>query len=484
MNGRRAAVRRTGWSVADQALSSLGNLLLGLLVARTVGREEFGAFALAYLLYRLCVGLSRAFASEPLVVRHSGEADVEPLRRSVGVAVEVGLALGAVTLVGAGVVGGSVGRTLLALGVTLPGLLAQDAWRHAFLAQGRPACAAANDLAWTVSQFALIALLLVGGPVDAASLVWAWGLSGCLAAALGAVQLRRLPVLGSSTRWLRRHRDLAPTFVVEFALAQGVQQVTLWAVGAFVGLAGLGALRAGQIVLGPLQVLFVSVPLFAIPEGVALHRRGGGLVRAGAALSGACVLVSAVYGAALLLVPQRLGTALLGAQWEPAQTVLPALVASWVALAAATGPVVGLRVLASARRSLRVRLLAVPFSVAAGLAGAWTGGAVGGAAGLATATALSTVVWWRAFLASAARDARPGQEDLEGRRRVADGGSGTWTGDGNEDDGSPTAPSRVRGPSGAGTPDGGAAVAGAPAGGSGPRGQACLRGAGPSPGRG
>jgi O-antigen/teichoic acid export membrane protein len=201
-------------------------------------------------------------------------------------------------------------------------------------------------------------------------------------------------------------------------------------VGAFVGLAGLGALRAGQIVLGPLQVLFVSIPLFAIPEGVTLRQEGGGLARAGVVLSGACVLVSAAYGAVVLLLPDRIGVALLGAQWEPARAVLPALTASWMALAAATGAIVGLRVLASARQSLRVRLLAVPFSVAAGLTGAWAGGAVGGAVGLAVATALSTVLWWRQFLVTAAGHGEAPLRRRHERRPPAAGDRGErWTAD-------------------------------------------------------
>src|SRR4051794_6381544 len=40
--------RRFAWSVADQGISSLSNFVLGILVARSLGPEALGAFALAY----------------------------------------------------------------------------------------------------------------------------------------------------------------------------------------------------------------------------------------------------------------------------------------------------------------------------------------------------------------------------------------------------------------------------------------------------
>ena len=40
----RQAVRRLGWGVADQAVSSLTNFAVSIYVARTLGAVQFGAF--------------------------------------------------------------------------------------------------------------------------------------------------------------------------------------------------------------------------------------------------------------------------------------------------------------------------------------------------------------------------------------------------------------------------------------------------------
>jgi len=45
--------RRAGWGLADQAFSSLTNFAVGLLIARTVGPADFGAFSLAFALYNV-----------------------------------------------------------------------------------------------------------------------------------------------------------------------------------------------------------------------------------------------------------------------------------------------------------------------------------------------------------------------------------------------------------------------------------------------
>ena len=55
--GRRgrlvATVRRLGWGVADQGISSLSNFALGIVAASRWTPTEFGAFTLAFVTYRL-----------------------------------------------------------------------------------------------------------------------------------------------------------------------------------------------------------------------------------------------------------------------------------------------------------------------------------------------------------------------------------------------------------------------------------------------
>ena len=49
--GRGPTVRRLGWGVADQAVSSASNFLLGVFIAKSLGVASLGAFGLAYVTY-------------------------------------------------------------------------------------------------------------------------------------------------------------------------------------------------------------------------------------------------------------------------------------------------------------------------------------------------------------------------------------------------------------------------------------------------
>ena len=153
-----AGARRMAWGVADQAASSLTNVIVGVLVARTLGPAGFGAFSIAFATYLIALNTSRGISTDPLMVRFS---DVDPTiwKRAVtgssGAALASGVLVGSTCAAVATAVGGPAGPALLALGITLPGLLVQDSWRFAFFSQGRPALALANDVVWAVALVAL-----------------------------------------------------------------------------------------------------------------------------------------------------------------------------------------------------------------------------------------------------------------------------------------------------------------------------------------
>ena len=55
-----SGVRRLGWGLADQSLSSLTNFALAVLVARQVSTAGLGAFGLAFTTYTITLGATRA----------------------------------------------------------------------------------------------------------------------------------------------------------------------------------------------------------------------------------------------------------------------------------------------------------------------------------------------------------------------------------------------------------------------------------------
>src|SRR5215813_9647682 len=108
----RRAIRRLGWGVADQAMSSISNFAVNIYIARTLGAVEYGAFGLAFVTYGFMLNASRGLATDPLLVRFSG-THPPTWRRAVasctGTATIVGLVAGTCALVAALLLGGATG---------------------------------------------------------------------------------------------------------------------------------------------------------------------------------------------------------------------------------------------------------------------------------------------------------------------------------------------------------------------------------------
>jgi len=218
---------RAGWNLLDQMISSGTNAVLSFLVARQLSDSAFGGFAVAFTVFSLLVGASRAISTAPLGMRFADAGRARFARASstvTGTALALGAAAGAVAVVTGLVLGGDVGRALVALGLVLPGLLVQDAWRDVFFAAARPAAAALNDAAWAVVQLLAVVGLLVVGVSTAGPLVLAWGAAAAAAAVLGGVQARARPAPARTVSWLREHRDVTRYLIAEFAVLQGAQQ--------------------------------------------------------------------------------------------------------------------------------------------------------------------------------------------------------------------------------------------------------------------
>jgi O-antigen/teichoic acid export membrane protein len=404
---------RFGWGLADQLLSSATNFLLALLVARTVGPRDLGAFTVAYATFTFSLGAVRAIAGELLVVRHSAVSADEwrdGVAKSAGTALIGGVIVGVGSLI-AGAGAGEPFRTVLSIvGLALPFLLVQDVWRFAFFARGRGSAAFLNDVVWVVTMFAAFALLRHYDVLSVAWLTLGWASAGALAAIVGVFQLKVLPSGPvAAVRWLRRHRDIAPRFFAEFVVSSGVSNLTLFAIGGVAGLGELGRLRAGEIALGPLTVLFAGAGMVATPEGVRLlHESPRRLVRGCRWLSLALVAGVLTWGAVILLVPRAIGEFLLRANWDAARPLLLPLLIALIGYAFSFGAWTGLRSLAAAKRSLRARCIDASLTFSLGLAGAYFGGAIGVAWGYAVTGVLRSLnAWWQFSRALGERETRP-----------------------------------------------------------------------------
>ncbi|MBN0048891.1 hypothetical protein JS756_33370 [Streptomyces actuosus] len=404
---KRAVVGRLSWGLADQAASSMTNFAVGIYVARSLGLAAFGVFSLAWVTYGVVLSVSRGLATDPLVVRFSGVSDASwrgAVARSSGTALGVGAAIGAACLVAGAALGGGVGAAFACLGVMLPGLLLQDAWRYSFFAAGTGRKAFVNDLVWGV---ALVPAMVVAARVGSVpAFVLAWGASAAVAAVYGCFQSGIRPRTTGAGEWLRAHRDLGSRYLVENVSTSGAGQLRAYGLGAIVGVGAVGAVRGAELLLGPFLAVLMGLSLVTVAEAARVLRRAPHRLGPFCLLLGGGQAVAALlWGAALLLMPDHAGELVLGDVWHSASQLIVPATLGVAGAGLGTGAAAGLRALAAARRSLRSQLFASACYVVGGLGGAVVAGTVGSAWGVAAATVSGSAVWWLQ-LRSALRERR------------------------------------------------------------------------------
>jgi O-antigen/teichoic acid export membrane protein len=402
------SVRRLGWGVVDQGISSVSNFALGLFVARSFGANDFGAFSLAFITYTVVINAARGLATDPLVVRYSGDvsgagASESALRRwrratsaATGTALVVGIAAGAMSIVAGLLLPDPLGPVFVALGIGLPALTLQDSWRFAFFACGRGSAAFMNDLFWTVSLVLVLLVLHVRGDGSAARCLLVFGGTAALAAVLGVVQARVIPRPIRAAWWLRSHHQLSVRYLIENLSISVASQLRAFVLGAAAGLAAVGYVRASEILMGPFFVVLMGISQVAVPEASRVfHRNSRHLARFCFLLGGLLAAAAVAWGLILMTVfPLGPGPALIKELWMPTAQLLPAITLTVAAASFTMAATAGLRAMGVARRSLRAQLAASAAYLVGGAVGAIAAGALGSSWGVTVAVVFSAVVWW------------------------------------------------------------------------------------------
>lgn len=402
---RSGARARAMWTVADQALSSLANAGLTIVLARTVSLTEYGAFALAFSVYSLTLSVAGGAAGGVVLIRYSDADRTSHVRagaRAAGAGILLGALAATVSCLIALLAGAPLRGVLLAVGVLLPALVLQDTWRTVFFSRGTPAQAFANDLLWVVLQASGIAVLLSLEADTVLPFVLVWGAAAVVSALVGSWQNGRWPVFGNVRGWFTDHREVSVPYVAEALAAVGSVQLAFVLIAWLGAVEDVGALRAAQTLLGPLNIVGFAASNFAVPEMVRRKLSRRALVRAAIGLSLLLVVVDASWGAVLLLLPQEVGTALLGDTWDQAREVLPGLIAFACLIGATTGVSAVCRALNRTNIAFQVTAIVGPLVVVCSAIGVLLGGATGAALGFAVAGALAVPPSWM-LLARAVR---------------------------------------------------------------------------------
>ncbi|MCL9760879.1 hypothetical protein [Frankia sp. AiPa1] len=373
------------WTLADQAVSSATNAAISFLIAHQVSSIEYGAFGVAYTLFALIIGISRGATCMPLSMFYTaGSATTLRTAASAmtGASLVFGVGVGgALAVIGLGM-GGAVGSSLAAMGLVLPGLLLQDAWRYVFFATGRASSAFVNDVAWAVVQLLGILLLMHRGVTAAPPLLLAWGASALVAALLGVVQAGFWPSPSATRAWFAENRTDAIYLAGEFLTVQGALQTSMLLIGVVGSLATIGALQGARTLLGPITVVGVGVVSFALPE---FSRRTSmdarARERAAYALTGLVLAIGTAWSLIFLFLPDHYGESLLGDSWPGVKSILGLSILHYLAAAVPVGPSCMVYALGKTKITFRLNVAFAPVLLGLPVLGALIGEARGAVVG-------------------------------------------------------------------------------------------------------
>lgn len=399
----RARMGRMAGGVFDQAVWALSNLSLVIVVAKRSGLDDIGAIGLVVLLYVLVLGLVRAATGLSLIIRFTAVGPAE--HREGGGAAVVSAALlgliGTVLLAAVGLIGGGrLTGPMVVVAVQFPLLMVQDVVRYIWLAERRPWRAARTDFVWVVVSVAGYGVALAAGGGTTA-MTAAWALGGSVSGLLDLLVLR-LPLLDRShLGFARRHWDLTHNQAIEAFLQYGSSVFAVALLGLVASLKAVGQVNLGTSLLGPLRALLLGVAMAAVPDAVHTAKEGVAVLRRHILVVSLCLgAMAAACGVAIQVIPDGLGTLIVGKNWHAAQAIAVPLSVGFLGLAVSFGPLVGLRSQERARVIVRCSIIQVIGGTAGFMIGAVVGGAISAAYGQAVALVLATAVWWRAWIAA------------------------------------------------------------------------------------
>jgi O-antigen/teichoic acid export membrane protein len=378
----------------------LTNFMLTIFIARMLGATQFGAFSLAYVTYGFANNILRGLAIQPLLIRFSG-VELPTWRRAVagctGTALLMGIVMGACAGVAGWVLGGTSGAAFLALGLALPGLMLQDAWRYSFFAMRYGHHAFVNDGIWAAVQIPLLLFLGFSGHANVFLCILAWGAGALVGAVAGMVQARVVPDLAGTVDWLRRHRDLGPRYVAENTGNNATETFRTYAVSNILGLNAVGYIQAAGTLMGPFKILFYGLSLITMPEAVRILRRAPQrLPLFSLAVSAVLTVLALLWGMTLLLaMPRGLGHLFLGDMWRPTYPLVLPTVIAVLSQCVTMGAMHGLHALGAARRSMRGVLTASAIVLTSAVVGAAIGGTLTSMYCFAAAMWVGTMLMWR-----------------------------------------------------------------------------------------
>jgi O-antigen/teichoic acid export membrane protein len=405
LRGVGSSLARNAWALADQGLLSASNFVTLVLLARGLTPASFGAFVLAYTGLLLVNGFQSALVTGPHNV--IGQAHLKRDYRSYTTstaAFQTGfvLVVASLALLGAAVVATSDRGAAAILLATVPALVAwqaQEFARRVLYTESRFRAAFVTDLVSYGGQVVVfaalvaagaatpvVALLVVAATSAAGAVVGGWAIRASLGGAVKRAAIVENWVFG---RWLG----------ATVATSWLALQVYIYLAAIVVDSTASGALKAAQVVLGPLNAFYLFLGT-VLPIRLAARRDATGDAGLDAALRRAAAITagpSLVYCILAAVFAEPILTGLYGSDYGSYANVVRILALYYAMMLA----VYLLSTALTARRQTRSlfagSLVAAAFGVGAGWAFVERWGVEGAAFGMLAGALILCAAYARAY---------------------------------------------------------------------------------------
>lgn len=312
IHAHRTGITQTGWGLTDQALVSAANFVTMFLLARTLSPGSFGSFTLAYTALLFAGSVQFALIVRPHNVLAALRHNEEYARYTTSVVVGQLLLLGLIVVTavaGLGLVyrlGWGVTPVLTAL---IPAIVAwqlQECFRRILYTEGRLGGALFNDLISYGGQIAGVVLLWKLQRLTGPAALSVLAVTSTVAAAVGVWQVRRSLARRFDLRLLRENWTFGKWLLGATTGDWLSTQLYVYLAALLLGPAAAGALKAGQLILGPLNIV-CSFLDSVLPVRFARAWSAGGGAALGRRLRAAYALTAPLVGGYCLVVAVAAG---------------------------------------------------------------------------------------------------------------------------------------------------------------------------------
>ena len=411
----RGIISGSLWGMGDQALISATNFLTLILTARAVNPAAFGGFALVYTALLFANSLQFALITQPhnVLAKVANRSDYI-LYTSATAASQLAFSAALTALVISAAIlaqlkGGALAPVLWAAGPALFAWQLQDFCRRVLYTEGRLSAAFVNDLISYGGQAALSLVLWRALLLNGSTALYAVAATSTAAVVFGVIQLRRSLVARFHWPSVQRNWRFGKWLGVVPAYWLGAQAY-MYLAAAVSGVAAAGALKAAQVLMGPLHLIFAAFESI-LPIRFAAVFNTNGKAALSRMLRDTYMLSTPIvvgYALAVTLLGERLMRFFYGAKYVKYAYVVPIFAAYYILLYAATVVSAAIRAMRRTEIIFKGYAVAAVVAVGSGLIGSVALGPIGAVVGMATG-ALSLLYLFARFYRGIGSEAAPGR---------------------------------------------------------------------------